>query len=805
MAWHLGIASALRRIGVAAIAVVSLVAGVGRVQSQYDVFASGALAIAAYEASKERCVYSGQLGKALADIDAFLNRQDAYRWEESKRVAPDGMTGARNMARMQGASDCKVYGLLIGNAAIVYFNVAEFDQAVFAEFNGLQKGEGRSISVEVEGRSPQPPAPGNAADTIARLNRQNPTMNQSADTGGRASTLRRLPADDGVPPVSPSQPPPRQSAEPPPRRERAPSAPLAQVAPFAAPPSRGSPNPAPQPSPPTASPSSDCRVAGDCRLAHPTFACNLNDAARLAGLGPDAGRQAGLAAVRAGTCEIVAAGRSLRIEATNNPHVVYVTEQGRHVGYLPLGVFAPADQAAAVACLAPGFCAVRTGGPAWICPQPNGLDQLTPEAKRAAGCLQVSSNVTAEVAPAEGNTIALLNMVGGSPPVPKRYYVTRDDLIGLDLTPPPTPAGRGWCRPGDWCVISVAALFCWDRAAYDRIMGLASADARRTAISGEPDCRLLLPGSLLKPSGLPATNEPRKLIEVEHPVLKAGWASANAFKVVAYNPPVRYTAQIADLTVSFGRGPALVAIALRAQGTSEASGIFRAGPAERLAFCHSYHGDERPSEFRACFGEPDITLNARADCTRRSITLSGGRSGRFELREYPGAIPAEAHTDPRRHWLFRDLASGEWLDGTTASGEVAVTTAFDALCPSANPEAIASVAYRDARAQFPRELQGRWYDDRRACADRRRNEPDYDEHGWMEITAESRVGSRQFEWPQRINAVRTLGQGGLEIDGSHRIDDATVPEIFQSNTYRLTRDGFELRQQGHMSEWVRCR
>ncbi|KQU25486.1 hypothetical protein ASG63_20460 [Methylobacterium sp. Leaf94] len=75
----------------------------------------------------------------------------------------------------------------------------------------------------------------------------------------------------------------------------------------------------------------------------------------------------------------------------------------------------------------------------------------------------------------------------------------------------------------------------------------------------------------------------------------------------------------------------------------------------------------------------------------------------------------------------------------------------------------------------------------------------------MEISAESRVGSREFEFTQRINAVRALGRGVWEIDGTHRIDDATVPEIFQSSTYRLTLDGFELGQRGQASKWVRCR
>ena len=66
------------------------------------------------------------------------------------------------------------------------------------------------------------------------------------------------------------------------------------------------------------------------------------------------------------------------------------------------------------------------------------------------------------------------------------------------------------------------------------------------------------------------------------------------------------------------------------------------------------------------------------------------------------------------------------------------------------------------------------------------------------------MGAYEYEFPQRVNAVRSLGRSTWEIDGSHRIDDATIPEIFQTNTYRLNRDGFVLRQQGQVSEWIRC-
>lgn len=606
MGWHHQIVSALRRIGVATIAVVGLAPSVVRAQSQYDVFASGALAIAAYEASREQCVYSDKMGKALADIDVFLTRQDAYRWEESKRLAPDGMASARNMARMQAASDCKVYGLLIGNAAIIYFNATSFDQSVFAEFDQLLKGGGRSISGEAEAQPPQAPAPGSAAAINAELNRQFPNSNQSAYTGGRASTLRRLPADKGSPSTSLSQPPPRQSAGPSHGQEQHPSTPLSPTAPQAP------PNAAMQPAPSAAPLTSDCRLAGDCRPSQATFACKFDVAAQIAQAGPNERGQAGLAAVREGSCEIVAAGRPLRIEATKIPAVVYATERGRHVGYLPVGVFAPA------------------------------------------------------------------------------------------IAPPTL---------------------------------------------------------------------------------------------------IRYTSKLSDLTVSADKSPSFAAVAVRAQGTSEASGTFRVGPKERLAFCEERWGEENTNAFSTCFREPDTTLNVKADCSAKRISLDGRR---YELRERPSNVPADHHVDQTRQWLFRDLTTGEWLDGTTVSNEATVSTAFSALCPGTNPAATSGVVYRNSTAQFPHELRGRWFADRRACTDAGHHQQDYEGHAWMEFGPQTRIGAYEYEFPQRMNAVRSLGRGVWEIDGSHQIDDAMVLEIFETSTYRMTRDGFELRQQGHVSKWMCC-
>ena len=73
----------VRRQGLVALASLGLALSLqssARAELRYDGLESSALAVAAYEASKARCVYSEKLGKALAEIDAFLDRNYGYAW-----------------------------------------------------------------------------------------------------------------------------------------------------------------------------------------------------------------------------------------------------------------------------------------------------------------------------------------------------------------------------------------------------------------------------------------------------------------------------------------------------------------------------------------------------------------------------------------------------------------------------------------------------------------------------------------------------------------------------------------------------
>ncbi|WP_162559760.1 hypothetical protein [Methylobacterium radiodurans] len=363
-----------------------------------------------------------------------------------------------------------------------------------------------------------------------------------------------------------------------------------------------------------------CTVGQPCTFAAPVFACDYAGAEKIALAGPATGSEIGAGLVREKSCQTVTAGRPLATETTNSGLIVYLTEVGQHLGYMPVGVFAPAATVA------------------------------SPKADREV--------------------------------------------------------------------------------------------------------------------------------------------------------PLRVTTRLADFTVSAGRAPFARAVSLTGQMAEAAVGIFRAGPAERRDFCSSYAGSE-PAALRSCLSDfPDYEVQGRANCTTRVVTV---RDRTYRLFARPTTFPSDSHLDASRRWIWRNVASDEWLDGSVVSGEDTVDSTFDALCPGRRPDAERGLVYRDPQATYPSELRGRWFDNQRACADPGRIAEDYEDHSVMVISERERSGNRQFEFPQRINAVRRLGPQAWQIAGSHRIDVQDVPEIFGTATYTLTRDGLLLAQEGETSKWVKCR
>ncbi|MCJ2084160.1 hypothetical protein [Methylobacterium sp. J-090] len=543
-----------------------------------------------------------------------------------------------------------------------------------------------------------------------------------------------------------------------------------------------------------------CTVGQTCTFAAPVFACDHAGAERIVTVGPVKGSEVGADFVREQTCQTVPPGRPVTTEATRARGIVYLSEGGKHLGYMPVGIFAPGGAGSAAGCDQPGFCVVRAGPPIWICPSAENLSLPTPEAKSAAKCLRMSRGNVGEVTGVANGSVTLANMFGGRPPYQSSYHAARADFVGISLQPYPSPAARGWCKPDTWCVTAAATLFCSDRAAHELVHAMPPGEPYRTALQAEPGCRVVIGGNVLKPKAMP--NVPSMLVAVEHPILSLGWASADAFPTITYFPPLRDTGQLSDLKISEDRSVPLVAIELRGQGTSAAVSQFRSGPRERRAFCNAQWDEHQQEAKNSCLSDPDETLKGTADCSTRRLALNDRRYG---LLERPGDASPDIHADAHRVMVYRDLASGEWLDGSTRSGEALVRTSFNALCPAVDPAISFGLVYRDPQAAFPRELRGRWFDSRRACADPQRNAPDYEGNETLIISPQERTGNRTFEYAQRVNAVRRVGPRAWEVDGTHRINDPELLDFFGMETYTLTRDGLTLGSGRTASRWVRCR
>lgn len=545
-----------------------------------------------------------------------------------------------------------------------------------------------------------------------------------------------------------------------------------------------------------------CTAGKTCAYQAPIFACDYASAERIAAAGPAAGRDLGLTLVRAKSCQIAPAGLPIKAEATQSAQVLYLTSEGKHLGYMPVDVFAPAGSATLTSCQDAAFCAVRSGPPAWACPKPGALTLPTTEAKGGAGCIQIEAGNTGEVVQGASDVEPIAILFGSGTDYRPSNSVARADLEAVAIPSRPTPFDRGWCKPGDTCVTSAPALFCPDRATEERLLALPAGEASRTEVLMEAGCRRLLRGNPLTPAELPTPGDPARLVPVTHPVLKKGWASADAFGAVALAPPLRYTGRLANLIVLNLKGPSLAGVRLTGQGTREAVGDFQVTRKEQIAFCQRLQDAGTRVDLEICAAQaPATTRKLAADCGQRLLSFGGGR---YQLVERRDQGAPDQDSDPDHHWAFRDLGYGSDLTATAPIFEP-LESALNALCPGVDPEVSSSLVYRDPQAAFPRELAGRWFDDRRACRDPRRNGEDYDEHAVMVIAPAGRTGNREFEFPERANVVRRVDSGSWQIDSSHTVDGLDPSEIFSTATYTLTRDGLTLTREGAASKWVRCR
>lgn len=362
------------------------------------------------------------------------------------------------------------------------------------------------------------------------------------------------------------------------------------------------------------------------------------------------------------------------------------------------------------------------------------------------------------------------------------------------------------CRVGQACTFSLPIFACDYASAQTILAGGTRGKEIAAALSRETKCQTVSAGRTLATE---ATAAPQ-IIYVSEAGQHLGYVPVGVFAApTAAIPaeherpvPMRVTTRLGSITLSQGRAPLARATSLTGQNSTKAVGVFRTGMTERRAFCTAYTGNAGPTYLQGCLSDfPDDEVRVEAGCETRIVTVFGRT---FRLHRRSAMLAAAAHIDVERRWLWRDVATDEWLDGRTSSGEATVDSAFDILCPGRRPDAEIGVVYRDPQAEFPRELRGRWFDSRRACADPRRNALDYEEHGVLNIARQERTGNREFEFRQRINSVRRVGPQSWQVYGSHRIDAADEPEIFTTTTYTLTRDGLSMGQNSSQV-WLQCR
>lgn len=437
-------------------------------------------------------------------------------------------------------------------------------------------------------------------------------------------------------------------------------------------------------------------------------------------------------------------------------------------------------------CKAPGFCAVRPGTTAWACPEMRGLD-LPVEERARSGCVQVPPGNAAEVLGDSVSNPTVTLTYGPAPAGQRQYTFAASDLVSVDVSPLPVDGGRGWCKPGDWCVTVAPTLFCADGHAYERILAVPAGEARRAAITAEEGCRIASRGNPIKVS---VSGYDSEVVEVEHPVFGSGRVSRTAFRPISWTVPIRFTSNVSDIVISPGRGPSLVAVEVQRQGASKARGLFRSGPREAAAFCRETETDRAAVESCAKFISRD-EIAVRADCKNMVLT-AWDRT--LKLRERADGDGSE-NINPRRAWIWRDVATDEWLDGTSASGEWTIDSAFNALCPGLNPEMAVGIVHRDPKARFPAELLGEWVPEE-TCRQHR-----IDREFTDALTVIEPLGREAHEMRERVNLVRRTGRNSWTVDASA---SGEGDEWQASTDYSLQRDGLYVSDGGEVAKLVRC-
>lgn len=130
-----------------------------------------------------------------------------------------------------------------------------------------------------------------------------------------------------------------------------------------------------------------------------------------------------------------------------------------------------------------------------------------------------------------------------------------------------------------------------------------------------------------------------------------------------------------DHSIYYGSraGMHLTTVSKSGIGTSNAVIVVKHTPKDAKAFCVEYSQDYSMACVKRTMAEVKVGDRVTADCKKRTWTDVHGQSYKFEGKSKSTEIMAE--------YAVRELATGQILDGSMASGFPIALSIFQQLCP----------------------------------------------------------------------------------------------------------------------------
>lgn len=166
------------RVAMTALGLIGLATASSAQRGAAQMLDRAALGVAAYEATKDSCLYAPAVGPAIAQIESFYARSFPFEWRQALREAEGGLNALSNSAlfldqaeRSRTASppgssrqappldSCKAPGIAVGDGLTTIMVAGRADMAVLAEAQRLAEGGGRSRGTIAARPAPLPSEP----------------------------------------------------------------------------------------------------------------------------------------------------------------------------------------------------------------------------------------------------------------------------------------------------------------------------------------------------------------------------------------------------------------------------------------------------------------------------------------------------------------------------------------------------------------------------------------------------------------------------------------------------------------------